>query len=292
MRLRRGLVAVTAVAFTLAAGATPAGAEGNGGTGNGGGRPDANVEGTLPGGPGGQSSNQDATGIGCPPGGEPAWQPATPQQVAEGRAHGQLFADDERNAVLFPQFQWWVCQSTNGPLFDYPVPPGAPPIDFDDLIPKPVIKLNPTPDHLVVGVPTRLTLERGGIQTLHMPAAAGEFRAVPQRVVWKTGVGDDAVVCLDARAHPPARTDLTPPANPRAPWPTDACTTVYARPSTAKNAGDDQRYKVVVEVTYRIETRPTGGTDAQWQLFAGDPVGLQVTNPVAVAVHELQAVAD
>lgn len=259
--------------------------------------PDGTVVATEPGGPGGQSSDQDASAWGCPPGGPPVWvSEGIDAELAAARrrpvgSHGGLYADDLANEVLYAGLPWYMCNTNQGfPIFDYPVPPGTPALRFEDLIARPDPQLHPDNDHVVVGVPVWLTLENGGVQQLQLPAAVGEFRAVPERVAWKTGVGNTEVICLDVTRGRSVVKDLDPPTDPRAEPPSDACTYDYRQPSTRVNAGGDSAYELIVEITYRIERRPAG-SNGPWAVYAPDPVAIQTSAPELVRVGELQAVA-
>lgn len=257
------------------------------------GNPDDTVEGTIPGGPGNPGDEDgDASGLGCPPGGEPWWHQATQAQVEAARAAGLLTdrEDLQNEALMGGANLWSYCDTNQGyQLWDYREAEGTPMIPFEDMIEKPDPQLHPDNDSIVVGLPVWLTLENGGQQELDMPPAAGRFRAVPELVIWKTGVGNGSVTCLDVRDGRNVRANLDPPKGPGAKPPANACLHDYEQPSTKANAGDDGAYEIVLEVTYRIEWMPPGAT--AWAVYPYDAVAVAISESELVRVAELQAVA-
>ena len=257
------------------------------------GKPDDTVEGTIPGGPGNPGDeDQDASSLGCPAGGEPWWHQATQAQVEAARGAGLLTdpEDLQNEALMGGANLWSFCDTNQGyALWDYRESEGTPMIPFEDLIEKPDPQLHPDNGRVVVSLPVWLTLDNGGQQELDMPAAAGQFRAVPELVIWKTGVGNESVTCLDITGENQVVSNLDPPPAPRSDPPADACLHEYDRPSTTGNAGADGAYEIILEVTYGIEWIPPGGT--AWVTYPFDAVAVSTSEPEPVRVAELQAVA-
>ena len=290
----KALVGVAVSVLAMIGPATPVLAQTGPPPGDPNGKPDDDVEHDTPGTPGGGSSNQDASALGCPAGGPPTWEfegIAAEVEAARRRpvgSQGGLYEDDLAWETSWGRSRWYRCNTNQGwPLFDYPHPDGVPPVHVEEQIAKPDPQFHPGNDHLVIGLPVWLTLENGGVQEIHLPGVPADFRAVPQIVILKTGIGNEAKTCLDV-AHGIV-SDLRPPSSARADPPTDACTFDYEQPSTRANAGDDRAYEIVLEVTYRIETRANAGQP--WQLYLPDQVGIQTSDPELVRVAELQAVA-
>ena len=248
-----------------------------------GGPPDGTVEGTIPGTPGGGDEDGPADALGCPAVGPPVWNQATQAQVEAARAAGQLDQDDLDNEALMGMANLWsYCDTNQGwRLWDYREQEGTPMIPFEDLIAKPDPQLHPGNQQVVVDFPVWLTLQNGGVQVLDAPAGAGQFRAVPEMVIWKTGVGNESVTCMDLTNGHKKDADLDPPTGPRSRPPANACLHSYDRPSTADNAGEERAFEMIVEMTYRIETRPNG-SNGPWTLYGFDPVAIQTSAPELV----------